>query len=93
MKSGKECEEKIAELLNRHHFYQSTYFENVTDKMQNLIDYASNAGARGCKLLGTGNGGSFLAFSPGKEIEVMQSINMGGGKAYIVKQDNGLEFS
>lgn len=93
LKSGKEFDEEIAELLNRHHFYQSTYFENVTDKMQKLVDLAINAGAKGCKLLGTGNGGSFLAFSPGKEKEVMQAINKGGGKAYIVKQDNGLEFS
>ena len=93
LKSGKEFDEKFAELLNKHHYYQNKYFENVTNKMQNLVDLAKNAGAIGCKLLGTGNGGSFLAFSPGKEKEVMQAIDTGGGKAYLVKQDKGLEIS
>ena len=93
LKSGTEFTEKIAVLLNKHHQYQSTYFENVTSKMQFLIDLAKGAGAKGCKLLGTGNGGSFLAYSPGKEEEVVKAINKGGGKAYIVKQDKGLEFS
>ncbi len=93
LKSGKEITEKVAELINRHHHFQSTYFENVTKKMQNLVDCARNAGAKGCKLLGTGNGGSFLAYSPGKETEVMKAINKEGGKAYIVKQDKGLDFS
>ena len=93
LKSGRKFTEKLAALLDKHHHYQSTFFENVTDKMQFLIDLAKDAGAKGCKLLGTGNGGSFLAYSPGKEEEVMKAINTGGGKAYIVKQDKGLDFS
>ena len=93
LKSGIEFDEKIAKLLNKHHHYQSTYFENVTEKMQKLVDLANNAGAIGCKLLGTGNGGCFLAYSPRNEKEVIQSINRGGGKAYLVEQDIGLEIS
>jgi len=82
----------IAALINKHHEYQRTYFENVTQKMQGLIHYAENAGALGCKLLGSGNGGSFLAYSPGKENEVAQAIVDGGGSAYILKQDDGLQI-
>ena len=58
--------------------------------MQYLIERANKAGAKACKLLGTGNGGSFLAYAPGKEKEVVKSILKGGGEAYVVKQDDGL---
>jgi len=67
------------------------YFENVTQKMQDLIQIAKNAGSLGCKLLGSGNGGSFLAYSPRREREVAEAIKDGGGEAYILKQDRGLE--
>ncbi len=83
--------EGFADLINRHHHFQQNYFENVTQKMQDLIQIARNAGSLGCKLLGSGNGGSFLAYSPGKEIEVAKAIKDGGGEAYILKQDRGLE--
>ncbi|MCE7741358.1 MAG: hypothetical protein GOP50_02775 [Candidatus Heimdallarchaeota archaeon] len=82
----------IADLINKHHEYQRIYFENVTQKMQELIHYAENAGALGCKLLGSGNGGSFLAYSPSKEKEVAKAIVNGGGLAYILKQDDGLQI-
>lgn len=90
MKKSDKTPDVIASLINRHHKYQQTYFENVTQKMQKLINSAKEAGAIGCKLLGSGNGGSFLAYSPGKEEEVVKVIKSKGGYAYILKQDNGL---
>jgi galactokinase len=91
--SGANLEENIVQLINKHHDFQKTYFENVTEKMQHLIEGAKRAGAKACKLLGTGNGGSFLAYASGKEKEVVKSILKGGGEAYIVKQDTGLTIT
>ena len=90
VKSKEVIEENIVQLINMHHNFQKTYFENVTEKMQYLIERANKAGAKACKLLGTGNGGSFLAYAPRREKEVVKSILKGGGEAYIVKQDTGL---
>ncbi len=93
MKKGEIKEGKFSELINNHHTLQQKYFENVTRKMQNLIEKSKKAGALGCKLLGSGNGGSFLAYAPRREKEVIESISKGGGDAYLVFQDKGLEYS
>lgn len=91
MKNQEFKPEKIAELINSHHHFQQNYFENVTNQMQELILNAKNAGALACKLLGSGNGGSFLAYSPEKQKEVAQAIIRAGGNAYILNQDKGLD--
>jgi galactokinase len=93
IKSEEGIEDNLINLINKHHALQQAYFENVTEEMQYLIEMAKRAGAKACKLLGTGNGGSFLAYAPGKEKEVVESIQKGGGEAYIVRQDTGLEVS
>ena len=84
---------RFAELLNQHHYIQQEYLENVTPRMQDLILHAHDAGALGCKLMGSGNGGTFLAYAPGREKEVMKAIDKGGGKAYLVYQDQGVKIS
>ena len=84
---------QIASLINQHHSIQQQYFENVTPRMQELIAQSHEAGALGCKLMGSGNGGSFLAYAPGREEDVMMAITEGGGKAYPVYQDCGLKSS
>jgi len=91
MKNHELKPEEFAKLIGRHHYFQQNYFENVTQKMQDLIQIAKNSGSLGCKLLGSGNGGSFLAYSPGKEKIVAEAIKNGGGNAYVLKQDKGLE--
>lgn len=93
VKSNEELEQNIVQLINMHHDFQKNYFENVSEKMQFLIERAKKAGAKACKLLGTGNGGSFLAYAPGKEKNVAKSILKNGGEAYIVKQDVGLTIN
>lgn len=90
MKKQEFKPEELAELINSHHHFQQNYFENVTNHMQKLILSAKNAGALACKLLGSGNGGSFLAYSPEKQKEVAQAIIRAGGNAYILYQDKGL---
>lgn len=91
MKKEERNEKLLIELINKHHHYQEKYFENVTTRMQELINIAKIAGAKACKLLGSGNGGSFLAYSPGKEDVVAAALEDASGSAYILKQDKGLE--
>ncbi|MCG3224938.1 MAG: hypothetical protein H7647_10760 [Candidatus Heimdallarchaeota archaeon] len=93
LKNNEGNKNRFAELLNQHHRIQKEYLENVTPKMQELILYANDAGALGCKLMGSGNGGSFLAYAPNSEEEVMKTINEHGGVAYLMQQDRGLEIS
>ena len=93
IKTKEASENDFIRLINKHHELQLTYFENVTDEMQVLIETAKEAGAKACKLLGTGNGGSFLAYAPNKEEVVAKAIHKGGGEAYIVRQDTGLEIN
>ncbi len=83
--------DRFADLLNQHHHIQQEYLENVTPRMQELILHARDAGALGCKLMGSGNGGSFLAYAPNSEKEVIEIITKHGGGAYMVQQDCGLE--
>ena len=91
MKKEGVKEELLAKLINRHHSHQKNYFENVTPRMSELIEIAENAEAKACKLLGSGNGGSFLAYAPGKEEEVVNAIKGAGSHAYILEQDKGLD--
>ena len=90
MKNQEFKPEELAKLIDSHHHFQQNYFENVTNQMQELILSAKNVGALACKLLGSGNGGSFLAYSPEKQEEVAQAIIRSGGNAYILNQDKGL---
>ena len=91
MRKEGEKEEELVTLINKHHSYQDRFFENVTPRMSELIDVAKEAGAKACKLLGSGNGGSFLAYSPSKENEVVNELKSAGGHAYILEQDKGLD--
>jgi galactokinase len=93
LKKDGENKNRFAELLNQHHQIQQEYLENVTPRMQELILQARDAGALGCKLMGSGNGGSFLAYAPNSEKEVVETIIKHGGGAYMVQQDSGLESS
>ncbi|MHA1346020.1 MAG: mevalonate kinase family protein [Candidatus Heimdallarchaeaceae archaeon] len=93
LKNDRGNKMRFAELLNHHHHIQHEYLENVTSRMQELILHANGAGALGCKLMGSGNGGSFLAYAPNSEKEVMNAITEQGGEAYVVQQDRGLESS
>ncbi len=46
---------------------------------------ALKAGALGCKVTGSGNGGCMIAYAPGVEEEVSLAIERVGGRSHIAK--------
>ncbi|MHA1396958.1 MAG: mevalonate kinase family protein [Candidatus Heimdallarchaeaceae archaeon] len=91
LKKNNDYEKKLTELIERHHFFQENYFDNVTEKMRKLIAIAKEAGAKACKLLGSGNGGSFLVIAQDNE-KIIERMKLEGGRAYKVKIDEGLKY-
>jgi galactokinase len=60
-----------------------------TRKLDRMLDAALGAGALGGKLNGSGGGGCMFAYAPGRAGEVAEAIEKAGGKAYIIRVDEG----
>ena len=73
----------IGYLMNDHHNVLRDYLQISTPKIEKMISAANKAGALGCKITGSGNGGCMIAFCPGKEKEVANAIQSEGGIAYL----------
>ncbi|MHA1771858.1 MAG: mevalonate kinase family protein [Candidatus Thorarchaeota archaeon] len=71
--------ELIGALIDEHHAILRDGLERSTPKIERLIEAAKQAGALGCKINGSGGGGSMLAYAPGKETVVMEAIKEAGG--------------
>lgn len=76
--------------LDRHHSILRDGLQISTERIERLINAAKSAGALGCKINGSGGGGCFLAFAPGKENMVVEAIEKAGGKGYLVDFDKGV---
>lgn len=74
---------KIGNLLLKHHISLRDFLDVSTPKIEKLIQASINAGALGCKITGSGNGGCMIAYCPGNEIEVKKAIELNGGEAHI----------
>ena len=75
--------------MNQHH---ETLRDNLgisTPRIERMINAALQAGALGCKITGSGNGGCMIAFCPGKEKQVRTAIEGEGGKVYTSKVVSG----
>ena len=60
-----------------------------TPKLDRMIDAALSAGALGGKLNGSGGGGCMFAYAPGRAGAVAEAVEKAGGKAYIIRVDEG----
>ena len=76
--------------LDKQHSILKDGLQISTKKIEELILAAKSAGALGCKINGSGGGGCFLAFAPGKEKEVIEAIEQAGGRGYSVGIDSGV---
>jgi len=90
MRKGKIDEGVFGQWLDRQHSILKDGLQITTKKIEKLIYAAKSAGASGCKINGSGGGGCFLAFAPGREKEVIEAIGRAGGKGYRVEIDSGV---
>ena len=89
MKRKKPKRELIGKLLLKHHNNLKSALEISTPKIELMLDAAMNVGAVGGKINGSGGGGCMFAYAPHNPEKVADAIRNVGGKAYIVKADNG----
>jgi len=75
----------IGDMLREHHEILRDALNRSTPKIERMIDAAYSAGAKGCKINGSGGGGTMMAYCDGNEAEVVSAINEAEGKASIVK--------
>jgi galactokinase len=75
----------IGYLMNDHHNVLRDYLNISTPKIEKMILAANKAGALGCKITGSGNGGCMIAFCPRKEKEVANAIQSEGGITYVTR--------
>jgi galactokinase len=84
---------EFSEMLKEHHEIIRDGLERSTPKIERMISAAYDAGATGCKMNGSGGGGSMTAYAPGNEQEVAKAIERAGGTAYIVRVGKGVTLS
>ena len=91
MKKDKD-DERIGILLNQHHAVLRDYLGVSTQKIEDMISAASEAGSLGNKINGSGGGGCMFAYAPGRQKEVADAIKSVGGKAYLINIDEGTKI-
>jgi galactokinase len=82
--------EELGRMFTEHHRILRDEMGRSTPKIEMMITSALEAGALGCKINGSGGGGSMMAYCNRKEGEIASAIEQSGGKAYIVKVSAGL---
>lgn len=90
IKSSPVNQKQLGYLLSEHHRRLRDGLGISTEKIENMIAASVKAGALGCKINGSGGGGTMIAYAPGKQKEVAEVIDKVGGKAYIIKKDSGV---
>jgi galactokinase len=80
---------ELGRLLNEHHEILKDGLDRSTPKIEGMIEAAMRAGALGCKINGSGGGGTMMAYCHGNEEEVASAIQEVGGRTYKVKIGSG----
>jgi len=81
--------QELGHLLSRHQYFLRESLKVSTPKLDRLLEAALKAGALGGKLNGSGGGGCMFAYCPEGFEAVAQAIEKVGGKAYVVRVDEG----
>ncbi|HEX2694298.1 MAG TPA: galactokinase family protein [Acidobacteriota bacterium] len=79
----------FGELLSREHAVLRDALGVSTRKLDRMLDAALGAGALGGKLNGSGGGGCMFAYAPSRAGDVAEAVEKAGGKAYIIRVDEG----
>ncbi|MBD3190839.1 MAG: GHMP kinase [Candidatus Heimdallarchaeota archaeon] len=79
----------IGKLIDEEHKLLRDELRRSTKKIERMIEAAKEAGAIGCKINGSGGGGTILAYAPHYEQEVTEALKKVGGVPYQVEIANG----
>ena len=82
---------ELGQLLNQHHQNLRDYIGVSTPTIDEMILKSIQNGALGCKINGSGFGGTMFALSPGNEQIIFELLTSMGFEAHILKTSNGVE--
>jgi galactokinase len=85
--------EELGLLLNTHHEILRDGLDRSTPKIERMIKAALKAGALGCKINGSGGGGTMMAYCRGNEEEIASAIQEADGRPYIAMVSNGASIT
>jgi galactokinase len=88
-RSNEIAHRRFGELLSIHQESLRDAKKVSTDKINGMIDAALAAGAYGAKINGSGGGGCMFAYAPENPDAVAHAIEKAGGRAYLIKVDEG----
>jgi galactokinase len=77
-------------LLYKHYEQLRDGLEISTPKIDRMINAAMETGALGAKINGSGGGGCMFAYAPDDPERVAAAIQSQGGKAFIIRVDQGV---
>ena len=86
-------QQELGDMLSEHHEILRDALDRSTPKIERMIEAAYSVGALGCKINGSGRGGSMMAYAVDRENEVASAIQKAGGTAYIVKVGKGASLT
>jgi len=80
---------KLGDLLNQHQQNLREHKRISTPKIDRMIQASLDSGVLGAKINGSGGGGCMFAYAPENPEKVVEAIEKEGGKAYIIRVDQG----
>jgi galactokinase len=92
LEEGLYDQDVLGEMLDDHHEMLRDHLGISTPKIEAMIGAAKSAGALGCKINGSGGGGTMIAYAPGCQKDVAKAIEGAGGVAYVIKKAEGIRL-
>ncbi len=92
LKAGPLDEKSFGEMLNQHQSVLRDVLRISTPRIDQMLAAAMEAGAVGGKINGSGGGGCMFVYAPEQTNQVADAIESAGGKAYIVRIDEGVKI-
>lgn len=83
----------LGAMIKEHHEILRDDLNRSTPKIERMINAAYDAGALGCKINGSGGGGTMMAYTAGQEHEVAAAIQQAGGVTSIVRASSGTNIT
>lgn len=80
---------EFGKILNEHHKILRDDLKISTPKINQMIDFALEAGAYGGKINGSGGGGCMFVYAPENPEVIAEEVRRAGGKSYIINIDEG----